>query len=250
VSPPAAASTVRPAAPLAPRRRPAAAPRPRRVSGPARRPQARPAPAQDGLVVGVLGALESVSTHRYLDRLIRGRLWIGIVAFALIGIVTLQLGLLKLNSGIGRSLEREAMLQRENAALSIENSELAAGNRVESQAASLGMKLVPISNLHFLSSHAHVDVAKAAAALHEAPHPAPVEASPEAGSGEGATEARSSSGQGESGEAQTSGESGGAASSESSEPSESSPTPGGEATTSAGEAPPAEAGGGTAAPGG
>ena len=62
----------------------------------------------DGLVVGLLGAAETLSSNRLLDRLIRGRMWIGIVAFALIGIVTLQLGLLKLNSGIGRALERAA----------------------------------------------------------------------------------------------------------------------------------------------
>ena len=71
-------------------------------------------------------------------------MWIGIVAFALIGIVTLQLGLLKLNSGIGRALEREGSLQRENATLSVENSELATGARVESQAAQLGMQLVSV----------------------------------------------------------------------------------------------------------
>ena len=55
----------------------------------------------------------------------------------------MQLVVLELNAGIGRALERQAQLQRENAALSIENSELAAGERVESQAARLGMELVP-----------------------------------------------------------------------------------------------------------
>ena len=89
------------------------------------------------------GSRRRSATHRLLDRLIRGRLWIGLVAFALIGIVTLQLVLLKLNAGIGRALEREALLQRENAALSIENSELAAGEQVESQAEHAGMELVP-----------------------------------------------------------------------------------------------------------
>jgi hypothetical protein len=93
-------------------------------------------------------------------------MWIGIVAFALIGIVTLQLGLLKLNSGIGRSLEREATLQRADAALSIENSELASGTRVEAQAERLGMRVSAVSSLHFLSSHPRSEqAAKAAAAL-------------------------------------------------------------------------------------
>ena len=57
--------------------------------------------------------------------------------------MTLQLGLLKLNGGIGRALEHEALLQRENAALSIENSEMAAGERVELSAARIGMEYVP-----------------------------------------------------------------------------------------------------------
>lgn len=178
--PAAAASSLGPAQPL-PRRRPAQPPRPRRVSGPARqparqpaRPAARPAgeaPAQaEGLVVGLLRGLEALAAHRMLDRLIRGRLWIGIIAFALIGIVTLQLGLLRLNSGIGRALEQETSLQRENAALSIENSELASGDRVESQAARLGMQLVPMAGLRFLNSNPAGDVARAAARLREPLH--------------------------------------------------------------------------------
>jgi cell division protein FtsL len=111
----------------------------------------RPAQAESGLVVGALAALRSVEGHPLLDRVIRGRAWIGIVAFALIGIVTLQLGLLELNAGIGRTLAQEQSLQREDAALSIENSELAAGNRVEASAAHLGMQIVPISSLKSLT---------------------------------------------------------------------------------------------------
>jgi hypothetical protein len=171
MTPPAAAAAS-PAPAVHPRRR--TAPRgPRRVSGPARRPaQARPAQrstgADAGLVLGLVGALEAVAGHRLFDRLIRGRAWIGIVAFALIGIVTLQLGLLKLNGGIGRALEHEALLQRTNTALSIENSELAAGTRVEAQAGHLGMAFAPSGSLHFLSGGAHDDIAKATAALSSA----------------------------------------------------------------------------------
>lgn len=165
MTPPAAAAPA-----VRPRRAPA--PRgPRRISGPARpataprRPATGVAADRTGLVVGLLSALESLAQHRLLDRLIRGRVWIGLVAFALIGIVTLQLGLLKLNGGIGRALEHEALLQRENAALSIENSELAAGPRVERGAAKLGMAFVPAGALRFLSAGGHGDAAKAAASL-------------------------------------------------------------------------------------
>jgi cell division protein FtsL len=171
MTPPAAAA----APAIRPRRAPA--PRgPRRISGPARpataprRPATGVAADRAGLVVGLLSALESLAQHRLLDRLIRGRVWIGLVAFALIGIVTLQLGLLKLNGGIGRALEHEALLQRENASLSIENSELAAGTRVEKGAAKLGMAFVPAGALRFLSAGGHGDAGKAAASLASAAH--------------------------------------------------------------------------------
>lgn len=165
------------AAPAAPARRvvhsppPLVLPRgPRRVSGPARRKAPdrgvrAPATSGGGVVLGLIDALERVANHRLLDRLLRGRAWIGLVAFALIGIVTMQLGLLKLSGGIGRAIEREALLQRENAALSIENSELAAGERVQSLATGLGMELVPAGALRFLAANPRTDLTKAAAAV-------------------------------------------------------------------------------------
>jgi hypothetical protein len=139
---------------------------PRRVSGPARhRVSERPARARaEGVSLGLIAALEGLSRHRLLDRLIRGRGWIALVAFALIGIVTMQLGLLKLNGGIGRALEQEALLQRENAALSIENSELAAGGPVASRAGQIGMQFVPAGALRFLAIRPVSDLTRAAAA--------------------------------------------------------------------------------------
>jgi hypothetical protein len=154
------ARTVAPGRPVAPRG-------PRRVSGPSRRPTRAVQPAvqpERGLAVDVLAVAKGLPRER-LDRLIRGRSWIALIAFALIGIVALQLMLLKLNAGIGRSLERESSLQRQNAALSIESSELAAGNRVETRAAALGMQLVPVSSLRFLTANPRADAARAASAL-------------------------------------------------------------------------------------
>jgi cell division protein FtsL len=116
-------------------------------------------------VLGALAALNRLLGNRSLDRLIRGRVWIVLIAFALIGIVTLQLLVLALNASVGHALVRAAQLQRENAALSIEDSELAGGERVESQAARLGMELVPMSSLRFLAVDPRTDIARAAAAL-------------------------------------------------------------------------------------
>jgi hypothetical protein len=166
VTPPAASAAAAPAIhprrTTGPRRVPATR-RPRRISGPA-----NPARSQTRGWAGpahAIGLAEAVATHRLLDRLIRGRLWIGVIAFALIGIVTMQLVLLKLNAGIGRSLVRETLLQRENATLSAENSEVAAGEQVEAQAEHAGMELIPSGALRFLTAHPASDVSKAAAAL-------------------------------------------------------------------------------------
>jgi hypothetical protein len=168
-----------PAAAAAPAVRPRRAPSPRgprRVSVPAgsARPAVAPRPTRSRSRNGTrehglaLGFVSSLAQHRLLDRLIRGRTWIGIVAFALIGIVALQLGLLKLNGGIGRALEREGLLQRQNASLSIENSELAAGERVEARAAKLGMTFVSAGALRFLSAGGHDEAHKAASSLSSA----------------------------------------------------------------------------------
>lgn len=281
---PPAASHAHAAPPLAPRRRPVAAPRPRRISGPAPRPASRPAPAarperaaQGGLATGLIalvGRLDALASHRLLDRLIRSRVWIGIIAFALIGIVTLQLGLLKLNSGIGRSLEREAALQRQNAALAVENSELASGSRVESQAEQLGMRLASVGGLQFLGSHGRSDISRAAAALQSVPahEAASAPAQAAAGSGEesshessreagsetsGTQSAPASASTGESSSPTGTGASS-AAPSEGAAPSErtttgegAAPSAGTEATSEAHSEPvPAGAGGGAAAPGG
>jgi hypothetical protein len=178
VTPPAAAAAAaapatrgRSTAPVRPR---VAPPRPRRVSGPVRPPAKRSSGAQTehGLVPSLLGALDGVSRSGALDRLIRGRIWIGVITFALIGIVTLQLLVLQLNASIGRSLVREAQLQRANAALSIEGSELAGGERVETQAALLGMQIVPEGSLRFLTDNPRANVARAAAAVKARVHAA------------------------------------------------------------------------------
>ncbi|MCW3029913.1 MAG: hypothetical protein JWM66_46, partial [Solirubrobacterales bacterium] len=137
---------------------------PRRASRPPRA-TLPPAVALVRLPLALVSAVDALAQHRLLDRLIRSRTWIAIVAFALIGIVALQLGLLKLNGGIGRALESEALLQRQNSTLSIENSELAAGPRVEQHAGQLGMSFATTRQLRFLSSRPAEDVAKAAAAV-------------------------------------------------------------------------------------
>jgi hypothetical protein len=162
--------------------------------------------SQSGLAAALQRTYVRVAEARLLDRLITSKVWIALVAFALIGIVTLQLGLLELNTSIGRVLEREGSLQRQNAALSIENSEIAAGDRVETQATKLGMELVPAGALRFLRAHGG-EVTRAASALATSTAPgASVQTGATAASGESAG-AGESSGSGESGRAPGGGES-------------------------------------------
>ena len=143
---------------------------PRRVSGPARRPGA-PSPQRRALaraappVLQLLAAAERLSSHRLIDRLIRGRAWLVLVTCALIGVVTLQLALLKLNGNVGRTVQTQAQLQRENASLSIENSELAAADRVQTRAAQLGMEFASSTALRSLAANPRLDVSRAARVL-------------------------------------------------------------------------------------
>ena len=60
--------------------------------------------------------------------------------------------------GIGRALEHEALLQRENAALSIENSELSSSGHILSLAARLGMAPVACRSRAFPAGAARLDM--------------------------------------------------------------------------------------------
>jgi hypothetical protein len=187
MTPPASAATARtaPRGP-APRRsagnsgrRPAAVRHPRRVSGPARPAAlaagavALPAPgigrrgrtqATPGIALRALHALDGASRSALVDRLIRGRVWIGVLAFSLIGLVAMQLVVLKLNNQIGHTLVRQVTLQRENAQLGIEGSETSSGNLVEPQAAAAGMTFPLPGAVHFLAA-GRAEVRRAAGAL-------------------------------------------------------------------------------------
>jgi hypothetical protein len=147
MTPPAAtAAARRPATkPLAPRR-------PRRVSGPIAVPR-RPARRADlPLGARVLDRLRALPEHRLLDRLIGGRVWIVLVGTLLVGIVTLQLSLLKLNAGIGHAVERSAVLAQENALLRASNSRWSDPAWVTDQAGKMGFVTPPQGSARFLTA--------------------------------------------------------------------------------------------------
>jgi len=86
----------------------------------------------------VLDWVRALPDHRLLDRLIGGRVWIALIGTLLVGIVTLQLSLLKLNAGIGRAVEHSAVLEQGNAALAAEVSRLSDPQRILDRAAAEG----------------------------------------------------------------------------------------------------------------
>jgi hypothetical protein len=102
------------------------------------RPQQAPSAAAHRLS-DPLGAALGVADHRLLDRLIRGRIWIGIIAFALIGIVAMQVAVLKLNTGTASALETKSTLMREISAAEVASSTLGSGAHIEAEAVRRGM---------------------------------------------------------------------------------------------------------------
>jgi len=147
-----------PPAATAAARRAVAAPRPaRRVSGPARRPVAVPRPAprrapEQPLGARVLEWLRALPDHRLLDRLIGGRVWIVLLGTLLVGIVTMQLTLLRWNAAIGRAVEQSSQLEQRNAALRLSISQLSDTERIASLASQMGFVMPPQGSPRFLTA--------------------------------------------------------------------------------------------------
>jgi cell division protein FtsL len=89
---------------------------------------------------------------RWLDRLIRGQGWIVLIGVALIGIVFLQVSLLKMNSGIGQAVERSTQLERSNATLRAEVSRLSSEPRIQEMATGLGLVMPAAGDVRYLKA--------------------------------------------------------------------------------------------------
>ncbi len=113
-------------------------PPPRRVSGPSRGRAAASSTAP-AFLVGAAGLARTLPDSRALDRLIRGRMWVGVIAVALIGIVAMQVHMLGLNAGIGRAVEKATTLEQQNTSLRLEVSRLGSGERIATEARQLGL---------------------------------------------------------------------------------------------------------------
>jgi hypothetical protein len=142
----------------------------RRVSGPSRPRRAALAGAGGAAVARPPLSLRlgrramRVGDARVLDRLVRGRAWIAIVAAALIGIVFMQVSMLKLNAGVSRAVTAADTLERQNATLRADISKLDSGERVQDAAAKLGMTTRPAGDVRYLDAE-RASAARAAASI-------------------------------------------------------------------------------------
>ncbi len=135
-------------------------PRPQR---PPARPPLRVVAGGAALATRVADIALDVSSSRLMDRLVRSRLWIGIIAFGLIGIVAMQVSMLKLNAGIGRAVETASTLERTNASLRGEISRLSNGDRIQSLAGDRGFVMPAPADVTYLRSRdPRADAARAA----------------------------------------------------------------------------------------
>ena len=133
---------------------------PRRVSGPV----ARAVPAVPSIAVprrrgqtGVFERLRALPEHRLVDRLLRSRAWIWLIAIMLGGIVTMQVSLLKLNAGISKNVETASTLERVNADLETEVAKLSSGERIQQTAAEEGMVTPAAGDVGFLRARPGAD---------------------------------------------------------------------------------------------
>ena len=88
--------------------------------------------------------------HPLLDRIVRGRAWIPILGVLLAGIVAMQVEVLKLSAGVGRSIERGTALQSRNEQLRASVAALSDDQRIERLAASMGMVMPAPEAINFL----------------------------------------------------------------------------------------------------
>jgi hypothetical protein len=141
--------------------RSAIAPRgPRRISGPVAAAAGAATLPRRG-TTGLFARVRALPDHRVIDRLLRSRLWIWALGVLLGGIVTMQVSLLKLNSGISRAVETATTLERQNADLEAAIARKSAPDRIESGAKTLGMLMPPAGDVGYLTPGSQ-DAARAA----------------------------------------------------------------------------------------
>jgi hypothetical protein len=114
--------------------------------------------------------LASLPDHAWLDRAVRGRIWIPLLGILLAGIVAAQVEILKLGASMGRSLEQNATLTTQNELLRASVASLSDDKRIEQLAGGMGMVVPPPGSVGFIATEPGGEVSAALGNLH-APDP-------------------------------------------------------------------------------
>ena len=168
-SPRASSARAAPARPRPARAAPGRAPTrtaPRRAPVRQRRSQVTPIPGRL-VAVGVgrtAGAVGGIADSGLVVRLTRGRLWIGLLATLLVGIVALNVVALGLSASSSKVAQQSDGLRRANSALRARIAGTLASDNVESAAASIGLVVPEPGSIRYLTAHPG-DAARAAQRL-------------------------------------------------------------------------------------
>jgi cell division protein FtsL len=125
---------------------------------------AAPSPAELARRTGAF--VVALPESSLLDRVIRGRIWIPLLGVLLVGIVAMQVEILKLNAGVGAAIAQTTTLQTRNDALRENVTALSDEQRIERIAAQHGYVMAPPESIKFLRPGGSGYVRTAAANIH------------------------------------------------------------------------------------
>ena len=142
----------------------------RRVSGTARpattravaAPRPLPRPSFGLFTNRVVSAVCKLRDSLVVDRLVRGQGWIALLGVLLIGLVGLNVSLLKLNAQNGRSAEVARDLRITNAQLRGTVSRLGSSERLQQAAQNMGLVMPTPQMVNYLTAHPRSDGRRAA----------------------------------------------------------------------------------------
>ncbi|MGI8750224.1 MAG: hypothetical protein ACR2J6_06715 [Thermoleophilaceae bacterium] len=121
-----------------------------------------------------------------MDRLLAGRLWIGLVFLLLVGIVFFNVDLLRMNRDIAVTAEKAETVKRQNALLRGDLARLGSSERIQEVAAESGLVLPAPGEVRYLRTNPGVDARNALGRLRPGPQTGDAGGSPLSQGSEGA----------------------------------------------------------------